>query len=117
MEIYVGRIPFKWKEKNLEELFSPYCTITNAVIVIDKITRQNKGFGFVQIEDETSAMKAINALNNMDIDGRNIIVSISNPKEKGSFGNNGRNKGRNEDKPSHHIKPAKKLPPWLRKEY
>ena len=80
MEIYVGRIPFKWKEKNLEELFSPYSNVTNAVIVIDKITRQNKGFVFVQIEDETSAMKAINALNNMDIDSRNIIVSISNPK-------------------------------------
>ena len=100
MEIYVGRIPFKWKEKNLEELFSPYSNVTNAVI-----------------EDETSAMKAINALNNMDIDGRNIIVSISNPKEKGSSGSNVRTKGRNEDKLSHHIKPAKKLPPWLRKEY
>ncbi|MBK8054080.1 MAG: RNA-binding protein [Saprospiraceae bacterium] len=117
MEIYVGRIPFKWKEKDLYELFEPYGKLTQAVIIIDKITRQNKGFGFVTIDDNNSGIRAIEALNNKEIDGRNIIVSISNPKEKGSSGNNVRTKGRNEDKTTHHTKPAKKLPPWLRKEY
>ena len=52
MDIYVGSIPFKWKDKNLLELFSPYGEVNEVKIVIDKITRQNKGFGFVTMEDK-----------------------------------------------------------------
>ncbi|MEY3420036.1 MAG: hypothetical protein RIR48_316, partial [Bacteroidota bacterium] len=38
MEIYIGKIPFKWKEKNLEELFAPFFAVSQAIIIIDKIT-------------------------------------------------------------------------------
>ena len=59
MDIYVGSIPFKWKDKNLLELFSPYGEVNEVKIVIDKITRQNKGFGFVTMEDDAQAKAAI----------------------------------------------------------
>ncbi|MEY3421280.1 MAG: hypothetical protein RIR48_1569 [Bacteroidota bacterium] len=117
MEIYIGKIPFKWKEKNLEELFAPFCAVSQTIIIIDKITRQNKGFGFVQTDDDIAGLRAIEALNNQEIEGRNIIVSISTPKAKMPEKSNNRSRTSNEDRPSGHTKPKKKLPPWLRNEY
>ncbi len=75
MDIYISSIPFKWKEKDLEDLFAPYGEISSVKIIINKITRQNKGFGFVTMPDESSAKKAITALNGVEIDGRKIIVN------------------------------------------
>ncbi len=49
MDIHVGSIPFKWTEKNLIALFEEYGEVESAKIVIDKITRQNKGFAFVNM--------------------------------------------------------------------
>lgn len=76
MQIYVGSIPFKWKEKDLEAIFEPFGTVITAKIVIDKMTRQNKGFGFVEMIDE-EGQKAIDALNGQEYMGRKIAVSES----------------------------------------
>jgi RNA recognition motif-containing protein len=82
MDIYVGSIPFKWKEKHLTELFSPFGTVTSATIIIDNITRQNKGFAFVVMPNEEEAMIAIEALNGTEHYGREIIVSVSQEKSQ-----------------------------------
>lgn len=117
MEIYVGSIPFKWKEKNIEELFAPYAAVSNATIIIDKITRQNKGFGFVTIIDESSAYQAIEALNGREVEGRILKVSESKPKQQGEGTKRNDKKSQIDSKSKMHVKPKKKLPPWLRKEY
>ncbi len=80
MDLYVSSIPFKWKERDLIEVFEAYGEVTSAKIIIDKITRQNKGFGFVTMSSDEDALKAIAALNGSEHFGRNLVVSQSVPK-------------------------------------
>ncbi|MBK8515826.1 MAG: RNA-binding protein [Saprospiraceae bacterium] len=118
MEIFVGSIPFKWKEMDLEELFTPFGEVTSVKIIIDKITRQNKGFGFVSMPDASSANAAIKALEGFEIDGRKISVSISLPKsEVDSRKKYLRNSKRVDYKTLKNQNPKKKRPPWERNEY
>ena len=81
MDIFVGSIPFKLKEKDLIALFEPFGEVKTATIVISKITRQNKGFGFVEMPNEDEANKAIVALNGSELLGRKLEVSISEKRE------------------------------------
>ena len=53
MDIYVGGLPFKMTEKELRSMFENYGEVESAKIIIDKITRQNKGFGFVTMPNNT----------------------------------------------------------------
>ena len=80
MDIFVGSLPFKLKEKDLIELFEKFGTVESAKIVIDKITRQNKGFGFVVMPDDKEALAAIKALDKSELMGRTIEVSKSEKK-------------------------------------
>jgi RNA recognition motif-containing protein len=82
MEIYVGGIPFKFKEADLREIFEPYGEVGSVTIILDKITRQNKGFGFVVMEDDEEANKAIEGLNDTDVEGRTLVVNKSEPKKE-----------------------------------
>lgn len=82
MDIYVGSIPFKWKEKDLIALFEPFGDVASAKIIIDNITRQNKGFAFVSIPDEIAAKNAIAALDGQSFLDRKIIVTPSVSKEE-----------------------------------
>ena len=76
MDIYVGSIPFKWKERHLYELFAPFGEVSETKIIIDKITRQNKGFGFVVIDNAASAKKAVEMLNGRVVNGQKIKVKL-----------------------------------------
>ncbi|MFN3782525.1 MAG: RNA recognition motif domain-containing protein [Spirosomataceae bacterium] len=90
MDIFVRSIPFKYKEKDLIALFTPYGDVAEAKIVIDKATRQNKGFGFVKMPNEMEALAAILALNGAEIGDRKLQVEVSaKPKvtKPGPFGN------------------------------
>lgn len=81
MDIFVGSIPFKLKEKELRALFEKYGEVTSVKIVKDKATRQNKGFGFVDMPDEDAIRNAIHELNGTELMGREIEVSLSAKKE------------------------------------
>ncbi len=83
MDIFVGSIPFKFTEQNLIDIFAVYGEVTSASIVIDKKTRQNKGFGFVEMPKEADAKKAMKALDGSDQMGRAIIVSIAQKNKEG----------------------------------
>lgn len=82
MEIYVGSLPFKWKDKDLLSLFEPFGIVASAKIVIDNITRQNKGFGFVNMPNYDEAKTAIQALNGSEVLERKISVTASVSKEE-----------------------------------
>ena len=77
MDIYVGSLPFKLKESELHEIFKEFGEVSSAKIVMNKLTRQSKGFGFVQMPDESQALKAIAALNDVELGGRKLIVTPS----------------------------------------
>ncbi len=95
MEIYVGSLPFKLKEKELRDLFEQHGEVTEVKIVIHHITRQNKGFGFITMPNDTEAVAAIDALNGTELLDRTITVSksekIDKSKKRKNFGKGGIN--------------------------
>ncbi len=84
MDIFAGSLPFKLKEEDLKKLFEQYGEVSSATIIIDKITRQNKGYGFVEMPNENEAQNAIQALNGSEVMGRQIIVNKSDKDKKES---------------------------------
>lgn len=92
MNIYVANIPFKSTDADLKELFQEHGEVSSAKIVIDKLTNRSRGFGFVDMPDDTSARKAITNLNGSDFEGKTLVVNEARPKtdfQNGSNGNRG----------------------------
>lgn len=85
MDIFVGSLPFKLKESELREAFEKYGQVNSAKIIIDKIKRQSRGFGFVEMPDDREAKLAISKLNGTELHGRNIIVTPSEEKKKSTI--------------------------------
>lgn len=86
MNIYVGNISWNLKDQDLANLFASYGEVTSAKIITDKFTNRSKGFGFVEMANDAEAQAAIAALNGSDVDGRQIIVNESRPKQEGGGG-------------------------------
>jgi RNA recognition motif-containing protein len=86
MNIYVGNLSWGLKEQDLADLFAPFGEVASAKIVMDKFTNRSKGFGFVDMPNDEQAQAAISQLNGSEIDGRNLVVNESRPKEGGSDG-------------------------------
>ena len=91
MNIFVGSLPFSIDEADLRESFEAYGTVNSVKIITDKFTGRSKGFGFVEMENDAEAEKAIQELNGASVEGRTIVVNKSEPKPEGerrSFNNN-----------------------------
>jgi RNA recognition motif-containing protein len=86
MTIYIGNIPYSMKEADIEKLFAEHGIVLSVKIITDKFTHKSKGYGFVEMEDETEGEKAIGVLNGADVLGRNLKVSRANPR-KNTVGN------------------------------
>ena len=86
MNIYVGNLSWNLKEQDLTDLFTPFGEVASAKIVMDKFTNRSKGFGFVDMPNDEQAQAAIAQLNGSEVDGRNLVVNESRPKEGGSEG-------------------------------
>jgi RNA recognition motif-containing protein len=80
MNIYVGNISWGLEDQDLENVFAEYGTVTSAKIIKDRATGRSRGFGFVEMSDGGEA--AIEALNGTEVDGRELVVNESRPKEK-----------------------------------
>ena len=80
MNIYVGNISWGLEAQDLEEVFAEHGTVTSAKIIKDRATGRSRGFGFVEMSDGGEA--AIEALNGTEVDGRELVVYESRPKEK-----------------------------------
>ncbi len=96
MNIYVGNLSWNLKDQDLADLFTPYGEVASGKIVLDKFTQRSKGFGFVEMPNDEQAQAAIAQLNGSEVDGRNLVVNESRPKEEGggdfkkrSFGGGG----------------------------
>jgi RNA-binding proteins (RRM domain) len=84
MNIFVGSLPFKIVESELQEIFEEYGEVTSVKIITDKATGRSKGFGFVEMTNEEEAKKAIEELNNAEVEGRTIVVNKAEEKKEGS---------------------------------
>src|ERR1700694_4572262 len=86
MNIYVGNLSWGLKDQDLANMFTPYGEVASAKIVMDKFTQRSKGFGFVEMPNDEQAQAAIAQLNGSEVEGRNLVVNESRPKEEGSGG-------------------------------
>jgi RNA recognition motif-containing protein len=94
MNIYVANIPWKATEEQLKQLFAEHGEVTSAKIIMDKVTQRSRGFGFIEMADDTGGRNAINELNGFDFLGKNLVVNEARPREEGSGGGSrGGNRG------------------------
>lgn len=91
--IYVGNLPFSATQDDVKELFGQHGAVSEVHLVTDRQTGQPRGFGFVEMEDDSAADAAISALNNMDFQGRNLKVNEARPRENRGGGGGGRGGG------------------------
>ncbi len=89
MDIYVGNLPYEADDRQLQDLFSQYGTVSSARVIMDRMTDRSKGFGFVEMQDKDEANAAISALNEQDMGGRNLRVNESEPKPRDGGGRGG----------------------------
>ena len=80
MNIYVGNLNFKVKESELQEIFENYGEVISVKIIADKYSGRSKGFGFVEMQNDEEAQKAIEGLNGTSVKEREIVVNEAKPK-------------------------------------
>jgi len=75
MDIYVGQLPYNVNEGELQELFSEFGEIASVNLIMDRFSGRSKGFGFIEMPNNSEADKAIKALNKTILKGREIKVN------------------------------------------
>ena len=81
MNIYVSNLSFNVQDEDLREFFTEYGEVTSAKVIMDKMTNQSRGFGFVEMSDDEASKKAIAELDGATVEGRTIKVMEAKPKE------------------------------------
>ena len=74
-KLFVGSLPWSVNDEELKETFEKHGTVISAKVVTDRDTRRSRGFGFVEMESSSDASNAIRALNDSELNGRNIVVN------------------------------------------
>ena len=92
-KLYVGNLPYTIDDQALRHNFSAYGSVGSATVMMDRDSGRSKGFGFVEMGSEAEAQAAINGLNGQSVDGRQIVVNVSRPKEAGTGGGGYRSSG------------------------
>lgn len=79
-KLFVGSLPWAVTDDVLKSVFETHGQVVSAKVITDRQTGKSRGFGFVEMENESEANNAIQALNGSELKGRNIIVSEAKPK-------------------------------------
>ncbi|MCG8607081.1 RNA-binding protein [bacterium] len=82
MNMYVGNLPYTVTEEDLKELFSEFGEVVSVNIITDRYSNQSKGFGFIDMPNNSEADKAIKALNGTEFQGRTIKVNQAEQRKK-----------------------------------
>ncbi|MBS0358327.1 MAG: RNA-binding protein [Proteobacteria bacterium] len=91
-KIYVGNLPYRITEQDVEAAFNQYGPIENVMLIKDRATGRLKGFGFVTFETEAAAQDALK-MDGKDFQGRPLKVSIAREKTEGGGGSRGGREG------------------------
>ena len=81
-KLFVGNLSFDTTENDLHDAFAAHGTVTEANLMMDRITGRPRGFGFVTMSTPEEAQKAIAALNGTQLGGRALTVNIARPREE-----------------------------------
>ncbi len=101
MNIYVSNLSFNTSDAELGELFSAFGEVSSAKVITDRETGRSRGFGFVEMPSDDEGKDAMLGLNNKEVEGRAMSVSVAKEREartsngggsRGGYGNN-RNSG------------------------
>ena len=85
-KLFVGNLSFNTTENDLQDAFAAYGTVSEANLVMDRMTNQPRGFAFVTMGSAEEAQKAIDGLNGREMSGRAISVNVARPREERSGG-------------------------------
>jgi len=85
-KLYVGNLAYSVTSEALEQLFSEFGTVVSAQVIQDRDTGRSKGFGFVEMQADDAAQRAISAMNEKEHDGRPLTVNEAKPRESGGGG-------------------------------
>ena len=99
MKLYVGNLSFNTEEPQLEQLFAPLGQVASVRLVRDHETGRSRGFGFVEMNDDSQARAACAALDQQEFEGRRLTVNEARPQERRdgfSRGDRGGNRQRRE---------------------
>jgi RNA recognition motif-containing protein len=81
-KLYIGNLPYSTTGDELQQMFSQAGSVTEAVVMMDKMTGRSRGFGFVTMASDEDAQKAIEMFNGKDNGGRAIVVNEARPMEQ-----------------------------------
>ena len=93
-KLYVGNLPYSFRDSDMEQAFAQYGTVTSAKVMMERDTGRSKGFGFVEMGSPAEAQAAIEGMNGQQIGGRGLVVNEARPMEPrgprtGGFGGGG----------------------------
>jgi len=80
MNMYVSNLSFHTADDDLRKLFEQFGAVSSAKVITDRETGRSRGFGFVEMGADEEANAAIKALNNKDIEGRAMSVTVAREK-------------------------------------
>ncbi|GAC1449040.1 MAG: hypothetical protein PVS3B1_27250 [Ktedonobacteraceae bacterium] len=89
MKLYVGKLPYRTTDQDLNDLFGQYGEVISATVIMDRETGRSKGFGFVEMSNDQDAQTAMNQLNNSTLEGRTIVVNEAQERRDSRGGGNG----------------------------
>jgi RNA recognition motif-containing protein len=83
VSIFVGNLPFRAEQEDVAELFAPFGDITNCFLPLERDTGRKRGFAFVELADEDSESRAIEALQGAELMGRPLRINKAEPRSSG----------------------------------
>ena len=98
MNIYVSNLSFNTTDVELNELFAQFGNVTSAKVIMDRESGRSRGFGFVEMSNDDEGKDAMLGLNNKEVEGRAMSVSVAKEREErtgggGSRGGYGNSRG------------------------
>jgi RNA recognition motif-containing protein len=88
MNIYVSNLSFNTNDAELNELFAQFGEVSSAKVIMDRESGRSRGFGFVEMQNDDEAKEAMAALNNKEVEGRAMSVSVAKEREERTGGGN-----------------------------
>ena len=88
-KLFVGNLSFNTTENDLQDAFAAHGTVTEANLMMDRMTNRPRGFAFITMSTAEEAQKAIAALNGKELGGRALTVNVAKPREERTGGGGG----------------------------
>lgn len=86
-KLFVGNLPYSANEQDLQNFFADNSvTIDTVTVMRDRMTGQARGFGFVEINDDAAAQRAVDNCHGKELMGRTLVVNEARPKTEGEGG-------------------------------